>query len=172
MPVSSVLLRDQAETIRTRRQPHNHSILLSQRQSLCSSIDEPFFDCHEISSSSKISTCTMTGQSLTNLDQCSPSPSFSSEEKGVQTIRAIHPLAKAISTSSLSSSTASIPTDSLENKPPLRAKGEKASVNPRYKWPHLYERLLGEQTCIYWVNYLGQTTWTSEEKTHLRGMFF
>ena len=125
----------------------------------------------------KISTCTMTGKSLNNLDECLSTTS--SEEKGVQTtlnepINTNSCVKRAISSTSLSSSSASIQTDSLENKPkmPIQQTNETTSTNDidtpthltiqhqtesQYKWPHIHDRLLGEQACIYWVNYLGKS---------------
>lgn len=108
----------------------------------------------------KISTCTMTGKSLNNLlDEC-PS-STSSEEKAVQTTS--HDflngqsltMKRAISNTSLSSSSAtSIPTDSHEKKSPIPSVA--ITSDTQYKWPHHHQRLLGEQNCTYWVNYLGK----------------
>jgi hypothetical protein len=84
----------------------------------------------------------MTGKSLNNIDECSSTTS--SEDKGVQTT-----FNSSISLSS--SSSTSIQTDSLENKPKIsKYKRQLESYN---KWPYLS---LGEQTCIYWVNYLGK----------------
>jgi hypothetical protein len=111
----------------------------------------------------------MTGKSLNNLDECSSTTS--SEEKGVQTtlIDSLNPnscVKRAISSTSLtSSSSASIQTDSYEKKSkiPISTTDETTSTNDiqttthsQYKWPHIHERLLGEQACIYWVNYLGK----------------
>jgi hypothetical protein len=185
---SAVILRDHAETIRTRRQCHSSISLLQHQQrhqSLSSSIEEPFYDCKQPTSpqkvnlnfdmsSTKISTCTMTGKSLNNLDECSSTTS--SEEKGVQTTLndSLNPnscVKRAISSTSLtSSSSASIQTDSYEKKPktPISTTDETTSTHDiqpsthfiqtelQYKWPHIHERLLGEQACIYWVNYLGK----------------
>ncbi|CAF0949243.1 unnamed protein product [Adineta steineri] len=188
---STVILRDHAEAIRTRRQCHSSISLLQhqqRQQSLSSSFEEPFYDCkQQISpkkpnqnfdmSTVKISTCTMTGKSLNNLDDCLSSTS--SEEKGVQTasnepINITSCVKRAISSTSLSSSSTSNKTDSLEKKPkmPITTTDETTSTNDidtlthltvqhqtelHYKWPHIHERLLGEQACIYWVNYLGST---------------
>ncbi|MBL8086313.1 MAG: hypothetical protein JNN26_27025 [Candidatus Obscuribacter sp.] len=119
----------------------------------------------------KISACTMTGKSLNNLDECS-----SSEEKAVQTcstepFNANTCVKRAISSASLtSSSSASIQTDSSEkkSKTPITTTDETTSTAEiplsnhliqtelHYRWPHIHERLLGEQACIYWVNYLGK----------------
>ncbi len=109
------------------------------------SFEEPFYDCKPTNfdlSSSKVSTCTMTGKSLNNLDECLSTTS--SEDKGVQTT-----FNESITTNcstSLSSSSTSIQTDSLENKPKI----EQTIVQDN-KW------IRDEQTCIYWVNYLGST---------------
>jgi hypothetical protein len=180
---STVILRDHAETIRTRRQCHSSISLFQHQQrhpSLSSSIEEPFYDCKQPTSPkiemslTKISTCTMTGKSLNNLDECSSTTS--SEEKGVQTTLndSLNPnscVKRAISSTSLtSSSSASIQTDSYEKKPktPISTTDETTSTHDiqpsthftqtelQYKWPHIHERLLGEQACIYWVNYLGK----------------
>ncbi|CAF2086525.1 unnamed protein product [Rotaria magnacalcarata] len=163
----------------------NSELILSsfrgKRQSTCSSRDESFYDCkHGIScfkstqirdvSASKMSTCTMTGKSLNNLDQCLTI--MSADDKHVQTVvndsttlnlDVVRNDSSATLSSSSSSST-SIQTDSLENKPNILKISEtsKNSINQRliesyYKWPHIYERLLSEDTCIYWVNYLGST---------------
>ena len=186
---STVILRDHAETIRTRRQCHSSISLLQhqqRQQSLSSSFEEPFYDCKQATSPQKpnqnfdmslvkISTCTMTGKSLNNLDECS---STSSEEKGVQTTlnEPMNPnscVKRAISSTSLSSSSASIQTDSIEKKPkmPISTTTDETTsthidtpthltvqhqTDSQYKWPHVHERLLGEQACIYWVNYLGK----------------
>jgi hypothetical protein len=182
---STVILRDHAEVIRTRRQCHSSISLLQHQQrqqhSASSAFDEPFSDCkqllssekfhtHSPMSSIKISTCTMTGKSLNNLDDCLSSTS--SEEKAVQTT-AQEPsqnhssIKRAMSITSLSSSSAvSIQTDSQEKKSKLPlSTGFTDTDHPTisqhptpitYKWPHLHERLLGEQTCTYWVNYLGR----------------
>ena len=175
---STVILRDHAETIRTRRQCHSSISLFQHQQrhpSLSSSIEEPFYDCKQPTSPktemslTKISTCTMTGKSLNNIDECSSTTS--SEEKGVQTTLndPLNPnscVKRAISSTSLtSSSSASIQTDSYEKKPkiPIPTTDETTSTNDiqtsthiQHKWPHIHERLLGEQGCIYWVNYLGK----------------
>ncbi|CAF4162094.1 unnamed protein product [Rotaria socialis] len=189
---STVILRDHAEAIRTRRQCHSSISLLQhqqrQQQSL-SSFEESFYDCkqqtspkktnHELEMSlTKISACTMTGKSLNNLDESLSATS--SEEKGVQTtlnepINTNACVKRAISSTSLSSSSTSIKTDSLEKKPKMPTSStidETTSTNDidaptnltgqyqnesLYKWPHVNERLLGEQPCIYWVNYLGST---------------
>ena len=186
---STVILRDHAETIRTRRQCHSSISLLQHQQrhpSFSSSIEEPFYDCKQSSSpkkfstlnfdmpTTKISACTMTGKSLDNLDECS-----SSEEKAVQTtstepINASACVKRAISSTSLtSSSSASIQTDSSEKKskmPIITTTTDETTTTAEmpslpnlltqteshYKWPHIHERLLGEQACIYWVNYLGK----------------
>ncbi|CAF3431650.1 unnamed protein product [Rotaria sp. Silwood1] len=189
---STVILRDHAETIRTRRQCHSSISLLQhqqRQQALSTSFEEPFYDCKQQTlikksnqnldmSLNKISTCTMTGKSLNNLDESLST--ISSEEKGVQTIlnESINTnicIKRAISSTSLSSSSTSMQTDSLEKKPkmPLSTTiDETTSTNDidtsthlnlqyqtdsQYKWPHMHERLLGEQACIYWVNYLGST---------------
>jgi hypothetical protein len=184
---STVILRDHAETIRTRRQCHSSiSLLQHQQRQQSLSFEEPFYDCKQATSPQKtnqnfdmslvkISTCTMTGKSLNNLDECS---STSSEEKGVQTTlnEPINPnscVKRAISSTSLSSSSASIQTDSIEKKPkmPISTTTDETTsthidtpshltiqhqTESQYKWPHVHERLLGEQACIYWVNYLGK----------------
>jgi hypothetical protein len=109
------------------------------------SFDEPFYDCKPTNfevSSSKISTCTMTGKSLNNLDECLSTTS--SEDKGVQTTFD-ESITTNCSTTSLSSSSTSIQTDSLEKKPKIEPIGQDE------KW------LCEEQTCIYWVNYLGKS---------------
>jgi hypothetical protein len=120
----------------------------------------------------------MTGKSLNNIDECLSTTS--SEEKGVQTtlnepINTNSCVKRAISSTSLSSSSASIQTDSYEKKPkmPISTTDETTSTNDidtlthltvqhqtesQYKWPHVHERLLGEQACIYWVNYLGKSS--------------
>jgi hypothetical protein len=189
---STVILRDHAETIRTRRQCHSSISLLQHQQrhqqSLSSSFEEPFYDCKQQTSPKKlnqnfdmslvkISACTMTGKSLNNLDECISTTS--SEEKGVQTT-STEPLnynscvKRAISSTSLSSSSAaSIQTDSLEKKSKILTSTTTTTTNDvdtstdfiiqhqtesQYKWPHVHEKLLGEQTCIYWVNYLGKLT--------------
>ncbi|CAF1045784.1 unnamed protein product [Rotaria sp. Silwood1] len=189
---STVILRDHAETIRTRRQCHSSISLLQhqqRQQALSTSFEEPFYDCKQQTlikksnqnldmSLNKISICTMTGKSLNNLDESLST--ISSEEKGVQTIlnESINTnicIKRAISSTSLSSSSTSMQTDSLEKKPkmPLSTTiDETTSTNDidtsthlnlqyqtdsQYKWPHMHERLLGEQACIYWVNYLGST---------------
>ncbi len=113
------------------------------------SFDEPFYDCKTQSSpiksienfdlsSSKISTCTMTGKSLNNLDECLSTTS--SEDKGVQTT--FNESIVTNCSTSLSSSSTSIQTDSLENKSKIEHVDQ--------KW------VREEQTCIYWVNYLGK----------------
>ncbi|CAF0941240.1 unnamed protein product [Rotaria sordida] len=189
---STVILRDHAETIRTRRQCHSSISLLQhqqRQQALSISYEEPFYDCKQQiltkksnknleMSLTKISICTMTGRSLNNLDESLST--ISSEEKGVQTtlnepINTNICIKRAISSTSLSSSSTSMQTDSLEKKPkmPLSTTiDETTSTNDidtsthlniqyqteqHYKWPHIHERLLGEQACIYWVNYLGST---------------
>ena len=107
--------------------------------------DESLHDKQEkaSSSSSKISACTMTGKSLNNLDECLSSTS--SEDKGVQTT-----FDQSIGTNcstSLSSSSTSIQTDSLEHK---------SKTDPLYKHFSRKEPVTHEeQPCIYWVNYLG-----------------
>ncbi|CAF2226035.1 unnamed protein product, partial [Rotaria magnacalcarata] len=168
---STLVSRDNSELIL--------SSFLGKRQSTCSSRDESFYDCKQgIScfkstqirdvSASKMSTCTMTGKSLNNLDQCLTI--MSADDKHVQTVvndsttlnlDVVRNDSSATLSSSSSSST-SIQTDSLENKPNILKISEtsKNSINQRliesyYKWPHIYERLLSEDTCIYWVNYLG-----------------
>jgi hypothetical protein len=100
---------------------------------------------------SKMSTCTMTGKSLNNLEECLSTTS--SEDKGVQTI--FHDSIRNHSSTSLSSSSStSIQTDSLENKPKIdQISKYSCQLVSDDKWPHL---LPGEQTCIYWVNYLGK----------------
>ncbi|CAM4783600.1 unnamed protein product [Rotaria magnacalcarata] len=170
---STLVSRDNSELIL--------SSFLGKRQSTCSSRDESFYDCKQgIScfkstqirdvSASKMSTCTMTGKSLNNLDQCLTI--MSADDKHVQTVvndsttlnlDVVRNDSSATLSSSSSSST-SIQTDSLENKPNILKISEtsKNSINQRliesyYKWPHIYERLLSEDTCIYWVNYLGST---------------
>lgn len=192
---STVILRDHAETIRTRRQCHSSISLLQhqqRQQSFSSTFEEPFYDCKQPISPKKpdqnsdmslikISTCTMTGKSLNNLDESSSTTS--SEEKGVQTTlndptNMNSCVKRAISSTSLSSSSASIQTDPLEKKPKmptstLATTDSTTSTNDadpatqltipyqtetHYKWPHVLERLLGEQACIYWVNYLGKFT--------------
>jgi hypothetical protein len=180
---STVILRDHAELIRTRRQCHSSVSLLQHQPCLSSSFEQPFLDCKPFLfpdkvkttlpiSSMKISTCTMTGKSLNNLDECQSNAIL--EEKAVQTTLNEHnrqhsPIKRAISTTSLSSSSAvSIQTDSQEkkthgsttaipSKPTIHHDHRQQSADVRYKWPHLHERLLGEQTCTYWVNYLGST---------------
>ncbi|CAF2433723.1 unnamed protein product [Rotaria sp. Silwood2] len=191
-PSSTVILRDHAETIRTRRQCHSSISLLQhqqRQQTLSTSFEEPFYDCKQQTltkksnqnldmSLNKISTCTMTGKSLNNLDESLST--ISSEEKGVQTtlnesINTNTCIKRAISSTSLSSSSTSMQTDSLEKKPKMPISttiDETTSTNDidtsthlnsqyqtdsQYKWPHIHERLLGEQACIYWVNYLGST---------------
>jgi len=191
---STVILRDHAETIRTRRQCHSSISLLQhqqRQQSLSSSLEESFYDCKQQTSPkksnldfdmslAKVSTCTMTGQSLNNLDECSSTTATSSEEKGVQTtlnepINTNSCVKRAISSTSLSSSSASIQTDLFEKKPKMpisTTTDETTSTNDintpthltiqhqtesQYKWPHIHERLLGEHACIYWVNYLGKS---------------
>lgn len=188
---STVILRDHAETIRTRRQCHSSISLLQhqqRQQSLSTSFEEPFYDCKQQTSPkktiqeidmslTKVSTCTMTGKSLNNLDESISTTS--SEEKGVQTTlnEPTNPnvcVKRAISSTSLSSSSTSIQTDSLEKKPKMPISStidETTSTNDihtqahlntqyqnevPYKWPHINEKLLGEQPCIYWVNYLGK----------------
>ena len=202
---STVILRDHAETIRTRRQCHSSISLLQHQQrheqSLSTAFEEPFNDYKqailarkvELNSNmtqAKVSACTMTGRSLNNLDECasSSSSSSSSEDKGVQTIldepAAMNACIKrAISSTSLSSSSAaSIPIDTHEKKsllpttspdePVTAAANDHSPVQhatePQYKWPHLHERLLGEHTCVYWVNYLGksETTLAKVQQTH------
>ena len=178
-PSSTVLLRDHPDHLQPNRQSHSTTVFLSpQRQSICSSVDEPYYDCQQINENpfeqvqSKISTYTMTGKSLYNLQQSSSSTlsspksstlsTSSSEEKGVQTTFHAVFLSKTTSSTSLSSSSStSIQTDSLERQSAL-IKQQQATASSlinqfpsQKKWPHLYERLLGEQTCIYWVNYLG-----------------
>lgn len=124
-----------------------------QRQSF----DEPFYDCKQqnidlsSSSASKMSTSTMTGKSLNNLDECLSTTS--SEDKGVQTtfnelVATNSCVKRTNSSTSLSSSTTSIQTDSLENKPK-----HTCQLKTHDKWPY---SSLKEQTCIYWVNYLGR----------------
>jgi len=206
---STVILRDHAETIRTRRQCHSSISLLQHQQrhqSLSSSIEESFYDCKQQTSPKKsnpnfdmslvkVSTCTMTGKSLNNLDECLSTTS--SEEKGVQTtlnepINTNSCVKRAISSTSLSSSSASIQTDSFEKKPKMpistttttttSTTNETTSTNDlntpthltvqhqtdsQYKWPHIHERLLGEQACIYWVNYLGKSN-SMEHRKKLR----
>ncbi|CAF1503083.1 unnamed protein product [Rotaria magnacalcarata] len=172
---STLVSRDNSELIL--------SSFLGKRQSTCSSRDESFYDCKQgIScfkstqirdvSASKMSTCTMTGKSLNNLDQCLTI--MSADDKHVQTVVndsttlnldvVRNDSSATLSSSSSSSSSTSIQTDSLENKPNILKISEtsKNSINQRliesyYKWPHIYERLLSEDTCIYWVNYLGST---------------
>ncbi|CAF3693224.1 unnamed protein product [Rotaria socialis] len=155
------------------------SSFLGKRQSTCSSHDESFYDCKQgIScfkstqirdvSALKMSTCTMTGKSLNNLDQCLTI--MSADDKNVQTVDNdsttlnLDAVRNDSSASLSSSSSTSIQTDSLENKPNISKISEtsKDSMNQRliesyYKWPHIYKRLLSDDTCIYWVNYLGST---------------
>ena len=184
---STVILRDHAETIRTRRQCHSSISLQQRQQSIFSSPEDSFYDSQQQTSSEKfnpnldmslvkISTCTMTGKSLDNLDESLSTTS--SEDKSVQTtLNEFNSCIKrAISSTSLSSSSvASIQTDSLEKKPKIPSSktiDETTSTNDidastyltsqyqnksQYKWPHVQERLLGEQACIYWVNYLGKS---------------
>ncbi|UJR22192.1 hypothetical protein I4U23_025256 [Adineta vaga] len=125
-------------------------------------IEEPFYDCKQPilpdMSLLKLSACTMTGKSLNNLDE-----SFSitsSEDKGVQTTfnESIMNTKRNDSSTSLSSSSTSIQTDSLDNKSTM----SNLSINPSqsmiyHKRTNIHERLLNEETCIYWVNYLGST---------------
>ncbi|CAF1018174.1 unnamed protein product [Rotaria sordida] len=172
---SMIVSRNNNEIIQLRRQSYSNISFPEQRQSTCSSFDEPFYDCKQDTLSlkstqnfdisvSKMSICTMTGKSLNNLDECLST--MSSEDKGVQTtfnesITMNSSIIRNNSSTSLSSSTTSIQTDSLENKSKIN-ETLKHSINQRliesyYKWPHIYERLLSEQTCIYWVNYLGST---------------
>ncbi|CAF5156853.1 unnamed protein product, partial [Rotaria magnacalcarata] len=132
----------------------NSELILSsfrgKRQSTCSSRDESFYDCkHGIScfkstqirdvSASKMSTCTMTGKSLNNLDQCLTI--MSADDKHVQTVvndsttlnlDVVRNDSSATLSSSSSSST-SIQTDSLENKPNILKISEtsKNSINQR-----------------------------------------
>ncbi|CAF1599560.1 unnamed protein product, partial [Adineta ricciae] len=194
---STVILRDHAEAIRIRRQCHSSISLLQhqqRQQSLSASVEDPFYDCKQQQSpkkpeqifdmsTMKISTCTMTGKSLNNLDD--GLSTASSEEKGVQTmlnesLNSNSCVKRAISSTSLSSSSASIQTDSLEKKPKMPvitfsvpSKTDETTLtndtetpahltvqhqtDSPYRWPHVRERLLGEQACIYWVNYLGST---------------
>jgi hypothetical protein len=152
-----------SEKVQLRRQ--SNIPLLSQTQSF----DEPFYDCKQQTSpikstenfdisSSKISTYTMTGKSLNNLDECL-STTTSSEDKGVQTtftdsIKTTSCVKRDNSSTSLSSSSTSIQTDSLENKPKIEKISKHTCQLESYdKWPYLS---VGEQTCIYWVNYLGR----------------
>jgi len=94
----------------------------------------------------------MTGKSLNNLDECSSTTS--SEDKGVQTTFNDLNIKRNNSSTSLSSSSTSIQTDSLENKPKIdKISKYKRQLESYDKWPYLS---LGEQTCIYWVNYLGK----------------
>jgi hypothetical protein len=121
-----------------------------------------------------VSTCTMTGQSLNNLIDSSLA-----QEKTVQTrfqspLISIYSIDKASSSATLSStSSTSIPTDSLElhhqhhrrrrhhhhhHHHHHHRQSKTTSIlttSVTHKWPHIYERLLDEQACIYWVNYLG-----------------
>jgi len=163
--VEQLIPSSSSETIPIHSQ--SNKPFLSQQQSF----DEPFYDCKQqtspiksienfhilSSSSSKISTFTMTGKSLNNLDECLSTTS--SENKGVQTtlndlITTNSCIQRNNSSTSLSSSTTSIQTDSLENKPKIDKLPKYSRQLESYdKWPYLS---LGEQTCIYWVNYLGK----------------
>ena len=180
---SSVTLRDHAEVIRIRRQCHSSISLLQhqqrhqQHQISTSLFEEPFFDSkqlistdkshyHTDMSTSKISTFTMTGKSLNNLDACATN--IPCEEKAVQTAnndlnnQVSSSIKRTISTASLSSSSAlSMQTDSQEKKSNLTNETKTSSQQTHssdvpYKWPHFHHRLLGEQNCTYWVNYLGK----------------
>jgi len=117
----------------------------------------------------------MTGKSLNNLDECLSTTS--SEDKCVQTtfndsISTNSSHKRNNSSTSLSSSSTSIQTDSLENKPKISilSKTDKPSkhfidqtqTESRPKWTNIHERLLNEQTCIYWVNYLGKFVWKKD----------
>ncbi len=179
---STLISRDNAAAIQTCR-PSNS---LYQRQSICSSCDEPFYDCkqqaspikstqHFDMSLPKISTYTMTGKSLNNLDECLSTTS--SEDKCVQTtfndsISTNSSHKRNNSSTSLSSSSTSIQTDSLENKPkisilsktdqPSKHFIDQPQTELRHKWTNIHERLLNEQTCIYWVNYLGKSVWKKD----------
>ena len=99
---------------------------------------------------------------------------ISSEDKCVQTTfnqskTTDSTVGRNDSLASLSSSSTSIQTDSLENKSTASITMKtnaitQNSANQRllesyYKWPYIYGRLLAEQTCIYWVNYLGKMKW-------------
>ena len=166
---STLVSSDNDKTIQI---PHSNKTLLQQQRSICSANDEPFYDCKQHPSPitlAKISTCTMTGKSLNNLDECLSSAS--SEDKGVQTtfndsITTDSCIKRNNSSTSLSSSSTSIQTDSLENRPKITILSQttettKHSLNQHHidsfsKWSHIHNRLLGEQTCIYWVNYLGK----------------
>lgn len=88
----------------------------------------------------------MTETLLKNFDECHSS--VSSEDKGVQTT--FDPLIGTNCSTSLSSSSTSIQTDSLENK---------SKIDPIvFKDFSREESLIhDEQTCIYWVNYLGRS---------------
>lgn len=81
----------------------------------------------------------MTEKSLNHLDECHSSAS--SEDKGVQTT--FDPSIGTNCSTSLSSSSTSIQTDSLENR---------SKIDPIIFKDFSRE----EQTCIYWVNYLGR----------------
>lgn len=165
-----------------RRQSYSSVSVLEKRVSTSSSHEESYYDCKQDMpcfkssqncdiTTSKISTCTMTGKSLNNLDECLTV--MLSEDKSVQTglkdkTKSSSDILRNNSTTSLSSSSSSstsIQTDSLENKPTQSStlktnEASKHSIDQRliesyYKSPHIYERLLSNETCIYWVNYLG-----------------
>ncbi|CAF1422560.1 unnamed protein product [Adineta steineri] len=181
---STLMSKDNnTESIQTRRQSSLNSNMnfLQKRQSICSSLDEPFYDCKQQTSPikltqtfdmslPKISICTMTGKSLNNLDECLSTTS--SEEKGVQTtfnesITTNSCNKRNNSSTSLSSSSTSIQTDSLENKPKISILAKTADksnlfvnqsqLESTHRWSNIHDRLINEQTCIYWVNYLGST---------------
>lgn len=180
---STVVLRDHAEQIRTRRQCHSSISLLQHQQRrqhdqtiLSSTMEEMVFSSKQKPSiltemsSSKISACTMTGQSLINLDDFSTNSSHSSksQEKGVQTMnndldQRINDssVKRSISTTSLSSSSAvSLQTDSQsqEKKTHLTNETKSSSIlnDLSPKWASFHERLTSERSCTYWVNYLGK----------------
>lgn len=165
--------RDHIEISSIYRSSNSKTNYQQNRQSICSSFDEPFYDCKQTVSPMKslpsldislpkISTCTMTGKSLNNLDECLSTTS--SEDKGVQTT--FNESVITNSSTSLSSSSTSIQTDSLEHKPisSIKSKPNESSTNLHHqsptkschKWSNIHDRLLSEQTCIYWVNYLGK----------------
>ncbi|CAF0771633.1 unnamed protein product [Adineta ricciae] len=126
------------------------------------SIEESFYDCKQPTlpeiSSTKLSACTMTGKSLINLDE-----SFSltsSEDKCIQTTfnDTMMNNNHHSSTTSLSSSSTSIQTDSLENKSTISNNCPSSSRSMAYHpRTNIHERLINEEICIYWVNYLGST---------------
>jgi hypothetical protein len=162
---AALVSRDNDETIQI---SHSNITSLQQKRSLS---DGPFYDCKQQPSPIKstanfhmslatTSTCTMTGKSLNNLDECLSTAS--SEDKGVQTtfndsMTTTSCIKRNNSSTSLSSSSTSIQTDSLENRPKISILSQtKHPIDSYIKWSHIHNRLLGEQTCIYWVNYLGK----------------